>query len=66
MLLLVSQYLGKTRAISEASRELSLIKKPFSGSDGLAEALNERLLVERGFQGCAEKRVVSEMPLRLR
>ncbi len=42
MLLLVSQYLGKTRAISEASRELSLIKKPFHGSDGLAEALKAK------------------------
>ncbi len=42
MLLLVSQYLGKTRAISEASRELSLIKKPFDGSAGLADALRAK------------------------
>ena len=42
MLLLVSQFLGKTRAISEASRELSLIKKPFTGSAGLAEALQAK------------------------
>ena len=42
MLLLVSQYLSKTRAISEASRELSLIKKPFDGSAGLADALRAR------------------------
>lgn len=42
MLLLVSQHLSKIRAISEASRELSLIRKPFTGSAGLADALRAR------------------------
>ena len=42
MLLLVSQHLSKIRAISEASRELSLIRKPFTGSAGLADALRAK------------------------
>ena len=42
MLLLVSQHLSKIRAISEASRELSLIRKPFTGSAGLADTLRAK------------------------